>query len=372
VSHILSRRAFAAILAGAALDTRCGRKLGKRYNGWLFVASGRERAVAVADLNEFRPMTKIAVPVAPDQLFRAGERVYAVCQEGAALIEISLNDLRVAARINLGGKPVAARVLAGGKSALVALASPGALAVVDLDQRKVSARMALAGDPGDLDATDKMAALTVPSKNALVRVGLAEWKTAGTTETGAACRNVLFRKDGRTILAGAPASREVVTVDAETGALLARLPVAVVPARFCFNPDGGQMFVTGAGGDVVAIVSPYQNEVGETMLAGRTPAAMAVVTRQNLLCVTNAESGDLTILDIDTRHLSASVHVGETPGEVLVTPDGEYVLVVDRRTGSVSVVRLVTVLDKKVKTKPLFTVFPTATDARAALVVGRE
>ena len=52
------------------------------------------------------------------------------------------------------------------------------------------------------------------------------------------------------------------------------------------------MFVTGAGGDVVAIGSPYQNEVGETMLAGRTPAAMAVAEKQNLLCVTNAESGD--------------------------------------------------------------------------------
>ncbi len=295
-----------------------------------------------------------------------------LCHEGAALIEISLSELKIAARINLGGKPVAARVMAGGKSALLALSEPGSLAVLDLETRKVGYRMALAGDAGDLDTTEKTAAVTLPSKKSLVRIRLAEWKTAGVTETGAECRNVLFRKDGRTILAGAPASREVVTVDAGTGTLLARLPIAIAPARFCFNPDGGQMFVTGAGGDVVAIVSPYQNEVGETMLAGRTPAAMAVVERKNLLCVTNEESGDLTILDIDTRRLSASmVHVGETPGEVLVTPDGEYALVVDRKTGSVSVVRLVTVLDKKVKTKPLFTVFPTATDARAALLVAR-
>ena len=371
MSGLLSRRAFGAALATALAGAGCARKLGKRYNGWLLVASGQEKAVAVADLNEFRPMTKIGLPMAPDQLFQAGDRVYAVCRDGAALIEISLNDLKVTGRINLPGKPVAARVLVGRKAALVALAEPGGLAVVNLDNRRVEARMALAGDAGDLDATEQMAVVTLPSKNQLVRVGLPDWKAAGVTETGAECRNVLFRKDGRTILAGAPATREVVTVDASTGAVLARLPVAVAPARFCFNPDGGQMFVTGAGGDVVAIVSPYQNEVGETMLAGRTPVAMAVVEKQNLLCVTNGESGDLTILDIDTRRLSASVHVGETPGEVLVTPDGEYALVVDRRTGSVAVVRLVTVLDKKVKTKPLFTVFATATDARAALVVGR-
>ena len=129
------------------------------------------------------------------------------------------------------------------------------------------------------------------------------------------------------------------------------------------------MFVTGSGEDALAIVSPYQNEVGETILAGRTPNAMAVSDRRNLLFVTNRESGDLTILDIDTRGVSASVHVGENPGEVLLTPDGEYALVLDPRSGNVSVVRLTTVLDRKIKTKPLFTVFPTAADARSALIV---
>jgi YVTN family beta-propeller protein len=129
------------------------------------------------------------------------------------------------------------------------------------------------------------------------------------------------------------------------------------------------MFVSGAGADVVAIVSPYQSEVGETILAGRTPGAMAVSDAGNLLFVTNPGSGDLTVLDIDTRHLSASVHVGEDPGEVLLTPDGEYALVVDRRSGNVSVVRIATVLDHKVRAKPLFTVFPTAADARSAIIV---
>jgi DNA-binding beta-propeller fold protein YncE len=64
--------------------------------------------------------------------------------------------------------------------------------------------------------------------------------------------------------------------------------------------------------------------------------------------------------------------VGENPGDVLLTPDGEYALVIDRRTGNVSVVRITTVLDRKVRTKPLFTVFPTAADARSAIIVPFE
>ena len=148
------------------------------------------------------------------------------------------------------------------------------------------------------------------------------------------------------------------------------MPIA--PSRFCFNGDGGQMFVTGVGEDAVAIVSPFQNEVDQTILAGRTPYAMAVSEARNLLFVTNMESGDLTILDIETRSRAASVHVGENPGDVLLTPDGEYALVIDRRTGNVSVVRITTVLDRKVRTKPLFTVFPTAADARSAIIVPFE
>ena len=88
------------------------------------------------------------------------------------------------------------------------------------------------------------------------------------------------------------------------------------------------------------------------------------------------ESGDLTILDIETRSVSATVHVGENPGDVLLTPDGEYALAIDRKSGNVSVVRVTTVINPpnsslaaRVITKPLFTVFPTAPEARSAIIV---
>ena len=64
---------------------------------------------------------------------------------------------------------------------------------------------------------------------------------------------------------------------------------------------------------------------------------------------------------------------GFEPGDILLTPDGEYALVMDQRSGNVSVVRMATVLDHKARTNsppaPFFTVFPTAADARSALIV---
>jgi YVTN family beta-propeller protein len=364
----LTRRAIlASVVAGA-----CSHKRAARYHGWLFVASGSERAVAVADLAFFRREKTIPLGYAPNQLFHAGGRVFAVCHEGRSLVEIDPRELRVAGKIALPGKPVAARLAPDGKTAIILTDEPPALMVVDLGNGRITARLPLPGMASNLDVNYHQAAMVIPSRNLIARVSLPELKLTGTTDVGVPCGVLRFRRDGKTILAGAATAREIVTIDGATGALLARLPLPIAPSRFCFNGDGGQMFVTGVGADAVAVVSVFQNEVDQTILAGRTPWAMAVSESRNLLFVTNMESGDLTILDIETRSRAASVHVGETPGDILLTPDGEYALVLDQRTGNVSVVRISTVLDRKVRTKPLFTIFPTVADARSAIIVPFE
>ncbi len=379
-----SRRA----LLGGTLASACTRKLASRYQGWLFVASGAEKAVAVANLASFQRTLTIPLPHAPEQLLHSENRVFATCPEGRALVEIDAVALRLSGRIALPGRPVAARLSRfadGPLSAVVLTDEPGALLIVDLTKRNVTGRVALRGAPSDLDVSPfdlasgnkaRLAAVSIPSRNSILRVSLPDLKITGVTDVGVSCGPLRFRKDGKTILAGAATQREIVTIDGASGALVTRLPLPIVPSRFCFNTDGGQMFVTGSGGDVVAIVSPFQNEVYETILAGRTPCAMAVSDRRNLLFVTNIESGDLTILDIETRSVSATVHVGENPGDVLLTPDGEYALAIDRKSGNVSVVRITTVVNPpnsslaaRVITKPLFTVFPTAPEARSAIVV---
>ena len=366
----ISRRLLLASLAASA----CGKKRASRYPGWLFVASRESKSVAVADLAYFRRTTTIPLEAPPSQLLEVGGRVLASCHDGHSLAEIDPHGLRVSSHIRLPGKPVAVRVTANG-IAVVLTDEPNLLLAVDLTQRRVIARLTLPAAAQDLDINEGQAAVSIPGGNSILRVNSPDMKLAGVTDVGVPCATLRFRRDGKTILAGSPSAREIVSIDGATGKLLARLTLPIAPSRFCFNGNGGQMFVTGTGEDAVAIVRPFQNDVDQTILAGRTPYAMAVSESRNLLFVTNLESGDLTILDIDTRRPAASVHVGENPGEVLLTPDGQYALVIDRRTGNVSVVRIPTVLDHdpgalgRVRAKPLFTVFPTAADATSAIIV---
>jgi len=351
----------------------CSRKLAKRYFGWLFVASATEKGVAVADLAEFRHATTIPLEHAPVQVLRAGERVFVTCPEARTMIELDLAHFKSGRKLSLPGRIVSAAAHSDGRSLVVVTEEPSAICLVDAVSFRVKKQTLLPQRPAALAISDSMAA--VGSADFITRISLPDCRVMGQSATGAACGVVQFRKDGRMILAGLTEARQIVTFDSATGSLLARLPVALPPARFTFS-DNGQMFVTAAGDpntpDSIAIVYPYQSEVDQTLIAGRTPYAMAVSEKRNLLLVTNPGSGDLTILDIDTRQLAASVHVGGKPGEVLLTPDEEYALVISQDSGDVSVARMQTVLDRSVKTKPLFTVFPTGGNPQSAVIVPKE
>jgi YVTN family beta-propeller protein len=365
LNSALTRRTLLA----SALLAGCSRKLATRYFGWLFVATAAERGIAVADLSQFRHVTTIPLDQIPGQVLRAGDRVFVTCPEARLLCEIDPGHFTVTRRLSLPGRIVSASVAPDGKSVIVATEEPATLCLVDPVSLRVKKQTALRDNPAVLDVIDGMAVVASASGDSIARVSLPEGRIVGVTGAGSKCGVVRFRKDGRAILGGLPDAKQIITMDAATGTLLARLPLAFAPARFAYNSDGGQMFVTGASDDTLAIVSPYQSEVDQTIIAGRTPYSMAVSFTRNLLLVTNPGSGDLTILDIDTRRLSASVHVGGNPGEVLLTPDEEYALVISRDAGDVAVVRLRTVLDRSVKTKPLFTVIPMGGKPQSALIV---
>ncbi len=349
----------------------CSRKLAPRFSGRLFTASSGARGIAVADLSQFRHVLTIPLDHAPSQVLVAGRAVFAVCPEGRTLVKIDMDRLVPAATVGIPGRISAAAVTPDGRRIVVAAAQPNTLFVVDAASARITGRIALPMEPGVLDLTDSMVVVAGAADDSLVRVALPGGTVSGVARTGAGAGPILFRKDGNMILVGQPSVKGIVAVDAATGALVARLTLPFAPGRFAVNGDGGQMFVTGSPDDAIAIVNTYQVEVDQTIIAGRTPRGMAVAAGRNLLLLANPASGDVTILDIETRKLAASVHVGGEPGQILMTPDEEYGLVFNG-SGDVAVMRMQTVLDKKNKTKPLFTMFSTGPSPQSAVVVATE
>ena len=182
---------------------------------------------------------------------------------------------------------------------------------------------------------------------------------------------VQFRFDGKVRLAANRGERLLSLFDAASGRLLTHLPVSLRPDNLCFSQDHGQLFVTGEGMDAVVIVYPYHwLEIAETVLAGRAPGAMAA--SDSLLFVASPQSGDVSILSIAPSAYGKVVgvaQVGRDPGFVVITPDGQYALVLNRKSGDLAALR-VAAITPRYKTAPLLTVIPVGSRPVSAAVRG--
>jgi YVTN family beta-propeller protein len=204
------------------------------------------------------------------------------------------------------------------------------------------------------------AAISFPADGSFAIASLKPAQVDRVVSTGPDVRTIRFHHDGAQVLCGNRGNRTVTIVNVEQGRVVTHLPVAVAPENFCYKAaDDGQLYVTGAGMDAVVVIYPYQAEVYETRLVGRSPGAMAVCRSPEYLFVANTESGNVTAMD--TAGKTTTVAVGAEPRYIAVTPDNQYALVLNSRSGDMAVIRIAAFADKsRPKTRPiaLFTMIP--------------
>jgi len=360
-----------ALLLGAAL-AGCSRRKSRGFPGYAFVANAGARTVAAVDLNSFVLARQIGMDSAPGTVI-ANPRpagVYVLLPETGVVCQIDVAKLAVVRKTRAGSTAIAMRLADDGKSLWVLQAR--ALTLLKTGHLRVAAQIRLPGAPTDFDlADDGRAAICFGDDGRLAFVNLKNATIERVVDAGPEPSLVRFQADAKQVLVGSRANRSLTIFDTATGRTAVRLPLPIEPANCCFSSDGGQMFVSGAGMDAVVIVYPYQTEVGETILAGRTPDGLAACSSPPYLFVANPESGTVTVLDIDTRKLVASVTVGQEPHRILITPDNRYALVLNRRSGNMAVIRIAAFAQHRLRTDPapLFTMVPVGTLPVAAAVL---
>jgi len=351
----------------------CSRK-GKGFPGYAFVADQEGRSVAAVDLTAFALTKQIRLEGAPNTVIAhpSHPAVYVLTPENGTIHEIEAASLAVKRRARPAQAAVSMRLAADGRSLWVLARDPRALIRVPLDSFRATARIPLPHDPGGFELDPRpeghMAGVSFPNENAAALCDLAANSAAAPLPVGPRPVVAGFRKDGELFIVGS-ADRILTMFDVAASKKLVRLPLPLEPANFCFLPDGGQLFVTGPGMDGVVIVLPFSTEVGETILAGRAPGAIATWTPQDpqpysYLFVSNPETADVTVIDIDTRKLVVVLHTGGAPSQILFTPDNRYALVLNNRSGDMAVVRTAEFTSERTKwierykTGALFTVIP--------------
>jgi YVTN family beta-propeller protein len=251
---------------------------------------------------------------------------------------------------------------------------------VDPVDMRITARIGLPAPAAAFDISEwtGLAAVTHPASRSVSLASLADGAVFKTVRAGGTPGSIRFRSDGRALLVANISERMLTVLDVAppepsssgrpSGRVMVHLPLAVRPDHMCVHPTGGQVFITGEGRDAVVVVYPYYvPEIAETVLAGSRPSEMACSFTH--LFVTNPTAGDVSIINVERRRVVAVAAVGAEPGHVTITPDGEYALVLNRKSGDMAVLRIAGLQPDRRKSAALFTLIPVGSKPVSAVVM---
>jgi hypothetical protein len=345
-------------MIAATAAASCGRRKGPRFNGYAFIANEAGQSVAAIDLADFAVSKRIALPAAPAEITSAGTRVFVLAPLAGSVVEFDALTGAIKKVLRIARTAFSMRLAPDGAGLWIACADPPSLVRASLDSMSVTSRLRLHAPPRAFDlARNGTHAAVIAAGISIVDLKNGKQHAFDVTPTPSLLR-FRFDWEPRQILVGDASERTIVIADLHAGQPLARLPLPIEPAHTCVTRDGGQLFVSGPGMDAVVVVFPFTTEVGETLLAGKSPGAMAVSTQPEYLFVANPAENGVTILDVNSRKLVGIASVGQEPGAILFTPDSHYVLVLNRKSGDVAVIRMELIRGQRNKTAPLFTMIP--------------
>ena len=380
-SPLVTRRAL--LLASAAAAAGCNKPKAERFLGFCFVANHGTRSIAVVDLTRFRTRQQIPLDAAPTQVLSVPKstKAYVLAADTGTIYEIEAGLLTITRRVRAGNEAIAMRLSRSADALWVLYRDPASLVEIPLETLHPRRRIKFAAPPDDFDLSqeaDEASVVTRRSRSIAI-VSLAQSTVARTILDPVEPSMARFRKDGRQLISASETDRSLTIYDVPTGKTVVRLPLAVTPRRMCFTSDGN-LYVNGEGMDAVVSVYPFRTEVWETLLAGHAPGAMAVsesLQPPSYLLVANPESDTVTVLDVESGKLIAQVQVGRQPGQIIVTPDNQYALVLNEKSGDMAVIRIFSLGGnqaggervKRYKSAPLFTMIPVGERPVSAAVV---
>lgn len=359
------------IAAAGIAGLSCGREKGAGFEGHAFVANEEGGAVAAVNLTAFAVTRHIRIDGRPTKVVShpALPAVWALAS--GHVHEIDPTRLEFRRKISVGETALDLQLDAAGEFLWVL--SKGRLARYTAGQLTPAGAWTLPGESTSFVLCRRHPWAAVVRKDApplLLDGRIPGPSTAIVLPYTPDLAH--FRSDGEQLMVAGTSARMASFVTVPDGRTVAHLPLAIEPRRVTAKPDGGELYLTGSGLDAVVVLYPYLGEVGETVLAGHRPAAMAAVSTADVayLFVANPEAGNVTVLDLTTHKMVGVVPAGKDPSFVTITPDGQYALVLNRASGDMAVIRVKAVVRNRGKSAPLFTMIPVGSRPVAAAVRG--
>jgi YVTN family beta-propeller protein len=192
-------------------------------------------------------------------------------------------------------------------------------------------------------ADQERLAVTVPQADTIDIVDMRAWNgPVRRLDVGARPRRIALQPDRSFFWADtvdpAGGTAHVVAVNADTLAVVGRVPVGEGPHDLAFSDDSRFLFVANAGAGTVSVVDVAALAPAAEIATGPRPVSLAYSELARAVYVADAEDGSVTV--IDARSHTIRSRIAGPPGivQVAFAPGGRYAFIVNKRAGTVTII----------------------------------
>ncbi len=288
-----------------------------------YVGLFKDNAVAVIDTGTDRLLSTIPIPPGPHGLVMApdGSTVYASSDGDSTVSVIDTARDAVTSSIQVGQSPHGLAITPDGGTVLAAVFGASQVVSIDTATRTVSGSVAVASPHNIAMSPDgRTAYVAAQGKGALAIVVLdvATLRQTGIVPLDKTPRALSVSPDGRDLYFTLAGSDAVQVLDTATNAIVHRVPVGASPHLPL--ADAREVLVVSQGPGTLSLIDPATEKVSGIVKVGTLPHWIAPARGGHSAWVTDEGSNDVSVVDLDSMTVVATIPVGNAPRKIVVQP----------------------------------------------------
>lgn len=134
----------------------------------------------------------------------------------------------------------------------------------------------------------------------------------------------------------------LVIIDTSANKLLGKLVTGPKPIGVTVDMDSNKIYTTDWLSDVYMFDGNTNNFMGKLIAGARTYYVAIHPTKHNIIYVTNIDGGNVSVLNVETNGVLASINVGNRPAVIKINPANNKAYVVNSVSNDVSVINILT------------------------------